>query len=90
MITKPIYILVSSSRERHLSSAQYFDSLSLAKKALQEKKKDLKSCLCKHNIDVDTDVKFSFIFGWEEHYITWEIIEKQLIISDGDCDELYG
>lgn len=74
MKNKTIFAIVYSP---DLRSAKFFATLAGARKELNTLANERKNKLGVHNFEQSND-QFSFLIGWEEHKITFSIIELSL------------
>lgn len=74
---KRIYLLCAFAPTAISTSTKYFGQLDLAKKALLDKKNELRY-RPGVNLIKESDIEFTFLFSWEEHYVSWKILEKEL------------
>jgi hypothetical protein len=65
------------STDASLLSAVFYSTKDLARKALKNKRDEIKRRCVKFTCD--TVDKFSFYFGWEEHHVTWRVTEIEVL-----------
>jgi hypothetical protein len=72
-----VYILHTNNQ---LSSTIFYKTKKLARKALKKKRDEIIRRLV--NVTTDTEDKFSFYFGWEEHGATWRVSEIEVLENE--------
>ncbi len=72
-----IYLLASFSPTINFESIKYFSDLDLAKKEMHYRFEEIRIQPGVH-FTKNSELEFSFVFGWEEHNVSWKILEKKL------------
>lgn len=72
-----VFVLTSSTHINALREARFFSTKEKACQALKEKR----DATChKLGVDVieDNETRFSYLFGWEEHKVTFSVVEIEI------------
>jgi hypothetical protein len=74
---KSIFAIASSASLSPLRDTRFFSSKESARAVLKDMRNDRRHKMGVNVIE-DTDDKFSYLFGWEEHQVTFTIVEISL------------
>lgn len=69
-----VFCLTCNQYTNHLSQGVFYSTQEKARKALKEKANNMRYNMGVRHVK-ETDDSFSFIFGWEEAQVVWQVIE---------------